>query len=98
MNVAMPHLRGKWLPTKAILRILEFSFYQAFLSFLRPALPIRQPSPTSGRRVSSLAEKRSTTASWYRARRRWGWTPWWAGGVGSGNGTGGGSAASDRRK
>src|SRR5687767_10619251 len=28
VNVAMPHLRGKWSPTKAILRTLEFSFIQ----------------------------------------------------------------------
>src|SRR6516225_5784917 len=26
VNVAMPHLRGKWSPTKAILRTLELSF------------------------------------------------------------------------
>ena len=29
MNVAMPHLRGKWSPTKAILRTLEV-FHEAF--------------------------------------------------------------------
>src|SRR5260370_8750840 len=32
VNVAMPHLRGKWSPTNAILRILETSFMgQAFI-------------------------------------------------------------------
>src|SRR4051794_30324368 len=30
VNVAMPHLRGKWSPTKAILRSLETSFMWAF--------------------------------------------------------------------
>src|SRR5271157_120179 len=57
VNVAMPHLRGKWPPTKAILRSLEFSFMRHSFHSLRPALPMRQPSPTSGRGVSSLAEK-----------------------------------------
>src|ERR1039458_4819659 len=38
VNVAMPHLRGKWLPTNAILRTLESSFMrQSFIS-PRPAL------------------------------------------------------------
>src|ERR1039458_10058424 len=32
VNVAMPHLRGKWLPTNAILRTLESSFMrQSFI-------------------------------------------------------------------
>src|SRR5271157_3256455 len=30
VNVAMPHLRGKWPPTKAILRGLEVSFMRYF--------------------------------------------------------------------
>src|SRR3970040_1471741 len=39
VNVAMPHLRGKWSPTKAILRTLESFFMQAFLCC--PAAPRR---------------------------------------------------------
>ena len=34
MNVAMPHLRGRWSPTKAILRTLEVLFMKAFLCCL----------------------------------------------------------------
>src|ERR1035438_1930089 len=30
VNVAMPHLRGEWSPTKAILRTLEVSFMRHF--------------------------------------------------------------------
>src|ERR1700683_3620228 len=30
VNVAMPHLRGKWSPTKAILRTLDVSFMRHF--------------------------------------------------------------------
>ena len=34
MNVAILHLRGKWSPTKAILRILErSSMRQSFISY-----------------------------------------------------------------
>src|ERR1700687_5211886 len=35
VNVAMPHLRGKWSPTNAILRTLEPSFMRQ--SFIPPA-------------------------------------------------------------
>src|SRR2546427_12933606 len=38
VNVAMPHLRGKWSPTKAILRTLEFSFMRSFKA-RRPCSP-----------------------------------------------------------
>src|SRR5208283_2261879 len=39
VNVAMPHLRGRWSPTKAILRTLEALFMKAFLyCLLRAAL------------------------------------------------------------
>ena len=38
MNVAMPHLRGKWSPTNAILRILEPSSMRQSLHSSRPAL------------------------------------------------------------
>jgi hypothetical protein len=31
VNVAMPHLRGKWSPTKAILRTFVVVFMNAFL-------------------------------------------------------------------
>src|SRR2546428_11530776 len=36
VNVAMPHLRGKWSPTKAILRTLEVLFNEGI-----PLLPWR---------------------------------------------------------
>src|SRR5579872_2831846 len=37
VNVAIPHLRGKWSPTKAILRILDVSFMCPFrLNSSRP--------------------------------------------------------------
>src|SRR5215467_7027007 len=32
VNVAIPHLRGKWSPTKAILRTLQFSFMSITLA------------------------------------------------------------------
>src|SRR5579864_8664620 len=38
VNVAMPHLRGKWSPTNAILRILEPSSMRQSLHPSRPAL------------------------------------------------------------
>src|SRR6266699_2747426 len=38
VNVAMPHLRGKWSPTNAILRILEPSPMRQSLHSSRPAL------------------------------------------------------------
>src|SRR6266851_4553669 len=38
VNVAMPHLRGKWSPTNAILRILEPSSMRQSLHSSRPAL------------------------------------------------------------
>jgi hypothetical protein len=38
VNVAMPHLRGKWSPTNAILRILELSSMRQSLHSSRPAL------------------------------------------------------------
>src|SRR5712691_3093546 len=38
VNVAMPHLRGKWSPTNAILRILEPSSIRQSLHSSRPAL------------------------------------------------------------
>src|SRR5258708_39883824 len=38
VNVAMPHLRGKWSPTNAILRILESSSMRQSLHSSRPAL------------------------------------------------------------
>src|ERR1035438_4871083 len=38
VNVAMPHLRGKWSPTNAILRILESSSMGQSLHSSRPAL------------------------------------------------------------
>src|SRR5260370_14938949 len=38
VNVAMPHWRGKWSPTNAILRILEPSSMRQSLHSLRPAL------------------------------------------------------------
>src|SRR6058998_463681 len=41
VNVAMPHLRGKWSPTKAILRTLEALFMKAFLCCLAPLQSIR---------------------------------------------------------
>src|SRR6202521_5129400 len=39
VNVAMPHLRGKWSPTNAILRTLEVLFMKTFLYFPGSALP-----------------------------------------------------------
>src|SRR5271169_1561450 len=38
VNVAMPHLRGKWSPTNAILRSLESSSMRQPLHSSRPAL------------------------------------------------------------
>src|SRR5271169_3541705 len=38
VNVAMPHLRGKWSPTNAILQTLEPSFMRQSLHSSRPAL------------------------------------------------------------
>src|ERR1700674_338709 len=42
VNVAMPHLRGKWSPTHAILRILEPSSMRQSLHSSRPALLCRR--------------------------------------------------------
>jgi hypothetical protein len=48
VNVAMPHLRGKWSPTNAILRILESSSMRQSLHSSCPAV-IRSPTTaTSG--------------------------------------------------
>src|ERR1700675_1051886 len=38
VNVAIPHLRGKWSPTNAILRTLETSFMRQSLHSSRPVL------------------------------------------------------------
>ena len=35
VNVAMPHLRGRWSPTKAILRTLEVSFMKHCVDSLK---------------------------------------------------------------
>src|ERR1039457_6601606 len=67
VNVAMPHLRGKWSPTNAILRILEPSSMRQSLHSSRPALlctrvcaptanvpPQREPGKDSGSADSVL--------------------------------------------
>src|SRR5579872_4143246 len=41
VNVAMPHLRGKWSPTKAIFPTLELLFMKAFLCCLAAFGPPR---------------------------------------------------------
>ena len=45
MNVAMPHLRGRWSPTKAILRTLEVLFMKAFLCLSSRPLVDHSDSP-----------------------------------------------------
>ena len=57
MNVAMPHLRGKWSPTKAILRILELLFMRSPLLFGGPYHFDQSDSPgcaTDGKWSGSL--------------------------------------------
>src|SRR5260370_39204915 len=39
-NVAMPHLRGRWSPTNAILRTLECSFMRYSVAAMRPLLSL----------------------------------------------------------
>src|SRR5438034_5123076 len=63
VNVAMPHLRGKWSPTKAILRTLDFSCVRySFVSQRLTALAdcnVRADGRKIGRRPFSglIAEK-----------------------------------------
>src|SRR5271157_4354883 len=47
VNVAMPHLRGKWSPINAILRILEPSSMRQSLPSSRPALLCTSVAPTA---------------------------------------------------
>ena len=45
VNVAMPHLRGRWSPTKAILRIFDVSFeWSPLVAMLRTSSIIRLSS------------------------------------------------------
>src|SRR5438128_1338082 len=48
VNVAMPHLRGKWSPTKAILRTLEALFMKAFLCAASISLILRVAALPTG--------------------------------------------------
>ncbi len=57
VNVAMPHLRGKWSPTKAILRTLEASFFRHSFHSSRPTL-LR--APTESQRFVVHWQRRST--------------------------------------
>src|SRR6516165_7512484 len=51
VNVAIPHLRGKWSPTKAILRTLPFSFISITLAHALGTSCVIQQGPTNWLRI-----------------------------------------------
>ena len=46
VNVAMPHLRGKWSPTKAILRTLECFFHEMLSTLSARTMNLSGAEPT----------------------------------------------------
>src|SRR5271156_1174380 len=72
VNVAMPHLRGKWSPTNAILRILETSsMRQSFISHAPRSFaqePVRQSRMC---RLRALSGKECFSGAWIPSFERW---------------------------